>query len=333
MENLSVTTTKPIIAVPFCEDLKERWNTFIEVEAINSTFLHSRKFYDHNSLNSLDDASLMFFKGNRIVAVFPAVLYVEDGKKILHSHLRSTYGGIIVSKHVNVETALELVRLIILFAREKKVNQVIIRNPFRIFQEYFCDETNYAMWFYGFKIKSRELEMAIPLNADIRQTRMQYHSDVVKNLRKSQSLTVYGLNDLKGLWILLERSLLEKHGVKPVHDYESIKRLIENVGKEKFLCLGSYYRHKLIGGCIVFLANNRVLHGQYIAADKEYAHLMSNHALIDHIVEYGCNNGFQYFNLGMANEDEGRSANYGLFSFKEHFGARGVLRETMHLTL
>lgn len=84
---------------------------------------------------------------------------------------------------------------------------------------------------------------------------------------------------------------------------------------------------------MVFIANSRVLHGQYIANDLSFQYLKPVHALIDHVIEYGCQNGFEYFNFGMANESEGKIINYGLFALKQHFGGRGVLRETMCLDL
>jgi len=55
--------------------------------------------------------------------------------------------------------------------------------------------------------------------------------------------------------------------------------------------------------------------------------------VIDHIINWGTENKYSYFNLGTANEEAGRKINYGLFHFKEGFGGRGILRETMHLIL
>ncbi len=44
----------------FSDDLEEIWDDFVYTKAKNSTFLHSRKFYNHNHLNKADDCSLLF---------------------------------------------------------------------------------------------------------------------------------------------------------------------------------------------------------------------------------------------------------------------------------
>lgn len=323
-----------IKCIPFIESLSEDWDNFVKESAVNSTFLHTRKFYDHNPLNKAQDGSLLFLKKNKIIAVFPSVIYYKNGEMVLNSHLRATYGGVVVSNEVNVQAAVKIVEYIIQYARKRNVSTIIIRNPFRIFNTQLCDEVDYAMWYYGFKIKSRELEMVISLDRKIQLTKSQYHEDVSRNVKKAfRNVKVFELSNLQEFWVLLEECILEKHGKKPVHDFKSINRLIENVGKEKVLCFGAYYNHQLIGGCVLFVANNIVLHGQYIAANKNFQYLKPNHALIDHVIEYGCNMGFRYLNLGMANEDEGKIINYGLFSLKEHFGAKGILRETMILNI
>lgn len=332
MESLIQQTA--IIPVPYDDALRNEWDEFVENKAINNTFLHTRKFFDHDPLNAVDDASLIFYKHSEIVAVLPAILYKHDGRQILHSHLRATYGGFVVSKRVGIKEAAEIVEQTIRFAREKKADQIIVRNPFRIFHSMLCDETDYAMWYHGFKIKSRELEVAVELHPNVEMTRSQYHNDAKRNVKRAlKHVKIAPINNLVKFWDLLERSYNERHGKKPVHNYRSISRLIHCVGKQKVLAFGAYYNQILVGGCIVFVANQIALHGQYIAFDSEFKHLRPVHALIDHVLVYGSINGYRYFNFGMANEDEGRTINQGLFSIKEHFGGRGVLRETMSLDI
>lgn len=332
--NIVIQNHTIIEIVPYSESVRTDWERFVSQEAINSTFLHSRAFFDHNLLNAKDDSSLLFYKGGKVIAIFPAILYVENSKRILHSHLRATYGGFIISNKIGVEAAVNIVKQTISFAKEKNVDQIIVRNPFRIFNSELCDETDYAMWLLGFKIKSRELEFAIKLFEDISRCKSQYHNDVRRNVKKAhESIEVSHIENLKEFWMLLEQSLWIRHRKKPIHDYNTIVKLIEAVGKDKILAFGAYHNQKLIGGCLIFIANSRVLHGQYIADDLNFRYLKPVHALIDHTIEYGCKNGYSYFNLGMANEDEGTKINYGLLTLKEHFGGRGSVRETMYLNI
>ncbi len=48
--------------------LKNSWDDFVENVAINGTFLHTRKFYDHNPLNEKEDNSFLFYKKNKLIA-------------------------------------------------------------------------------------------------------------------------------------------------------------------------------------------------------------------------------------------------------------------------
>jgi hypothetical protein len=323
-----------IAAVPYSDDLREDWEEFIEHEALNSTFLHTRRFFDHNSNNVHEDASLMFYKENKIIAVFPAVIHHLNSYLILNSHLRATYGGFIVSDKLGLEEAVIVVQQVILFARQKKVDQIFIRNPFRIFQSQQCDETDYAMWYHGFKIKSRELEIAIPLNREYEIIRSQYSQNTLRNVRKGSKLVNVRIsNDFEEYWTVLEKCLMNQYGKKPTHDYASITKLRANINDNKILLFAAYHNCKLIGGVVIFDCNELVLHAQYIASDYDFKHLCPVHAIIDYIIEWGNKKCVKYLNLGMANEEEGKKMNYGLFRFKESFGGRGVLRETMYINL
>ncbi len=320
--------------VPFDEKYRSDWESFIEQKAVNSTFLHSRKFYDHNPNNKIDDASLLFYKKSRLIAVFPANLYLEGNSYILHSYLRATYGGFIVGKDVTVEAALEIVGKTIEFAKSKQASQLIVRNPFRIFNTNFCDETDYAMWFHGFEIKSREIEICIPIDGDIKTIRARYRNAARRNVKKAaEFIDVCLSGDIRNYWSLLEKNLTERHGQKPVHDYDSIIKLIESVGSDKVLFFGGYYKGELVSGILIFKFNNLVLHAQYIASNSRFQNLRPLNAVVDYIIEWGNQKGFKYFNLGTGNENEGKSINSGLFRFKENFGGKGVLRETMILNL
>lgn len=331
MENIIEAKLK---VVPYSENLKEEWNQFVTYESVNSTFLHSRNFYDHNPLNAKEDASLMFYKKKKIIAVFPAVLYLKDLELILHSHLRATYGGIVVSTDVTVEISIQIVKEIIHYAKQRNVRQIIVRNSFRIYHKTLCDEIDYAMWRYGFHIKYRELEISIPISGNYELNKAQYHSNTARLVKKSSKLLEISLSeDYNQFWCVLEKCLIERHGQLPVHDIDSITKLRENLGNDKVHLFAAHYQSKLIGGVVVFNFGDQVLHCQYIASDFEYNHLNPVHAIVDYLIYWGNKKGVKYLNLGMANEDSGKKINAGLFRFKESFGGRGILRETMFLNL
>jgi lipid II:glycine glycyltransferase (peptidoglycan interpeptide bridge formation enzyme) len=76
-----------------------------------------------------------------------------------------------------------------------------------------------------------------------------------------------------------------------------------------------------------------VAHAQYIANLAEYSNLCPVNLLVFEVMSWAKTEGCRFLNLGTGNEDGGKTINLGLFDFKESFGGRGVLRESMHLNL
>lgn len=306
------------------------WDAFID-RSINGTFLHSRRFFDHNPLNSEDDHSLVFLKKQRIVAVFPAALYERNSRFIYHSHPRATYGGFVVSDDTGVEESLEMVETVIAYAKELNAAEIIVRNPFRIFNKRPADETDYAMWYHGFSILSREMESAVLLDED---PRARYQNGARYNIKKAlKTVEVRECELFSGFWEMLEENLRQKHNSVPTHSLEQFLHLRSLVGADKIKLFGGFIEGRLVAGVVLFNFYPTAMHAQYIASDPNYQDVRPINAVIDVLIDWGRENGFTYFNLGTANEQQGKKFNLGLFHFKEGFGARSVLRETMSLSL
>ncbi len=319
-----------IETVAYNDDRESEWDNFIETNKRNATFLHSRKFFNHNPLNKIADASLLFYKKKNLISVLPASLYKQENKIIFHSHPRSTYGGFVINEKVGTEEAIEIVEATINFAKSKSADEIIIRNPFRIFHQLPSDETDYAMWYHGFKIKSREMESTVLLDENIKQL---YEDGTKRSIKKAlENVTVNFSGNYKGYWQMLTDNLLKKHGVNPTHNYEQFLSLQQNTNPEFIRLVTAETDGNIAGGILLFLTK-KVLHAQYIASDAAYQNLRPLNAVIDFIISWGIKNNYTYLNLGSANEEGGRKINYGLFKFKEGFGGRGILRETMHLQL
>ena len=316
----------------YSEEFRKDWDSFIET-SINGNFLHSRSFYDQNDQNVLEDYSIIFYKKNKIIALFPALLIVEDKKRILNSYFRATYGGVIVSDKVGVKEALDIIDLIVQISRNDKINEVIIRNPFRILNKAFVDEIDYALWFHGFSINYREIEVAIKLDLDTSKVRSKYDNGTKYNVKKALSLvSCTESTDYKLFWNILNKNLNDKHDVNPVHSLIDFKKLIELIGNDKIKLFTATYDNNIVCGLVAFVFEN-VIHAQYIGVDYDFQELRPINALIDYIIEWGCKRDLKYFNLGTANFNNGKGVNEGLFHFKESFGGRGVIRESMSLII
>lgn len=321
-----------ILLVKYSDEYEAEWDEFVELRSKNSTFLHKRKFFNHNTLNKDNDSSFLFFKKNRILAVFPASFYIRGEKKILHSHQRSTYGGFVFSNECSINELDLIIKLTIEQAKAAGFSEVIIRPSFSIYHTILAQEQEYLLWKNGFKIATRELELAI----DLRMEFVKEYSDATRrNIKKAarSGVSTIETDNIDEYWGIVEKNLAEKHNTKPVHTLKEVKLLREMIGNEKVRLFCAVLESKIIAGIMTFSANKKVIHAQYIASDSMYQDLRPLNCVIDNIAAKAKSEKFTYFNLGMVTEPGGSELNEGLCRFKEGFGARGVLRDTMHLIL
>ncbi len=316
----------------FTSALEEEWDEFIDNLSLNSTFLHSRRFFKHNSLNQDEDCSFVFYKKGKIGACIPAVIVQTSGRKVWNSHLRSTYGGLLVSEGVGLEDVIEITYLLEGELRSNKIDEAIIRNTFRIFNRKFCDEFDYALWKTGYNLKSREVEIGVFLkNKTYQEIEKGYDNGNKYNIKKAlKQVEVKFSEDYNSFWNILEKNLMEKHGQKPVHDLTTFIKLKNLLNPGEVKLVASYIGENMLGGMIIFDFRNSYLHAQYIASGIEHQNIRPVNAIIDYTFKWACENKYEYFNLGTPNEQHGHEVNLGLSYFKEGFGGRSCLRETMH---
>jgi lipid II:glycine glycyltransferase (peptidoglycan interpeptide bridge formation enzyme) len=105
------------------------------------------------------------------------------------------------------------------------------------------------------------------------------------------------------------------------------------VGPDDVRLFAATHDGRMVAGMIVFVTGREALHAQYIASREDARHLCPVNAVIHHVMTWGGTRGRRYLNLGLSTEEAGRKVNTGLVAFKEGFGARSVLRETMMLTV
>ncbi len=314
----------------------EKWDDFVENTARNSTFLHTRKFFRHNPINQELDSSLIFLKNSNILCVIPAVLQQINGRVIWNSHAYATYGGFVAADKLSVEDALEVIDLTIQQAGKHKADEIVVRNPFRVFYKVPTDETDYAMWTKGFQILRRDVEITLPLEGFTVQSVYSLYNGKTRNaVRKAEkeNIKIRVSRDFSEYWQILRLNLASKHDAEPIHSLEQFQHLEKLVGEKHIKFFGAYLDDRLIAGIIVFVLNKQAVHAQYIAGLQEFLSLRPINLLIHQISVWAIENNFQYFNLGMCTDPGGSGLNLGLCKFKEGFGGRSILRETMHLIL
>jgi hypothetical protein len=309
---------------------KALWDDFVRRSSKNGTLLHTRQYLQHNTLNTTKDASLLFFWKDKLIAVFPAVLEVEHGQLILNSHKYCTYGGLVAGISLSFSLVEKCILSLINYAKVEGISEMIIRQSPRVYHAYLSDEIDYALWKCGFQIKFRECELIMDLT---REFCTLYHSSTKRNLAKAlrEGVVVRECHDFAEFWEILTVNLWEKHQVRPVHTLRQMQILRELVGDNHIKLFGSFLDQQMIGGVVLFIANDQLVHAQYFASDYDFRKYRPVDALVDHVAGWAKSEGFAYFNLGMATEAGGAGINDGLFRFKQGFGAKGTSRDTVHI--
>jgi lipid II:glycine glycyltransferase (peptidoglycan interpeptide bridge formation enzyme) len=129
---------------------------------------------------------------------------------------------------------------------------------------------------------------------------------------------------------ILEQNLVERHGVKPVHNVDEIKLLASRFPNNIKL-YASFKDEVMLAGIIIYESHN-VAHIQYAANSTEGLKLGAQ----DIVEEYLINDRYKdkrYYDFGISTENQGRILNPGLIKFKEDFGASAVVYDVYQIVL
>ena len=101
--------------------LKTQWDNFIN-ESKNGTFLFQRNFIEYHK-NRFEDYSVLFYKQNKLIAVFPANKLNDK----IYSHQGLTYGGLILSNQIKFSDVFEIFSLLLSHLYENNYTTLIIK--------------------------------------------------------------------------------------------------------------------------------------------------------------------------------------------------------------
>lgn len=270
------------------------------------------------------DASLMVFKKDDLIAVLPA----NANKMTLHSHQGLSYGGLILHKGVRFKEAFEVFKMILGFVKKEGYETIRLKLLPKIYNDYPSDEMDYFLFLVGAKLFRRDLSSAV-LNTD----KIQIQSNRLEGVKKAtkQNLTIKEESVFDAFWNeILEPNLLKKHQAKPVHTLNEIT-LLKSKFPNNIRQFSVYKEGAIVAGTTIF-ETPKVAHVQYISANKDKQRLGSLDFLFDYLIN-AVYRDKMYFDFGMSNENEGRNINQGLINWKEGFGARSVIHDFYEIDL
>ena len=295
---------------------KNAWDQFVR-QAKNATFLFQRDFMDYHS-DRFEDASLMVFKENKVVAVVPA--NKNDGK--VYSHQGLSYGGVVLSSKIKMNDTVQVFKTILHYLETAGMPTLVLKLLPKIYHTAPADEIDYLLFLTQATRTRVDVSATIENNAALKI--QGNRNEGVKKAEK-QRLRIETSTDFSEFWNkILIPNLKMRHKASPVHSLDEITLLASKFPKhiKQFNVMQD---DTIVAGATLFVTDS-VAHVQYISANENKQQLGSLDFLFHHLITDVYNN-MKYFDFGVSNENQGKNINAGLHYWKECFGARSISHE------
>jgi len=298
---------------------KNDWDKFVN-EAKNSTFLFRRDFMEYHK-DRFEDFSLMIFKDDKLVAVFPA--NISENK--VYSHQGLTFGGLIV-KNSSKESYQKYFYCIKKYLATQKIADLFVKQMSKPYQKEVseCDKNIEK------KVVKEELNMQVKLDDfEISKSKMKHYKRNLKN-----DFLLVENDGLETFWNRILIPLLsEKYDAKPVHSLKEIEYL-----KAKFpdniTQYSLYYQNEIIAGITVFLNSENIVKSQYGAASSLGKKLRAIDFLFIELINKFKELNFTYFDMGTATDTTfSGGINTGLMNQKKELGCRAYEQNIIQISL
>lgn len=308
----------------YTDEIQDEWDAFVDNSSVNGTFLQSRNFLNYHPKGRFEDASLVFRKGNSLVAVLPAAVICEGNSKVLYSHGGSTFGGLTIDKRIlPVEKAIEIVDLLNEWAQSNGFDKVILKQTSDFFSEQCMASLEYALQYRGY-IPYGELSFVIDLNRLNEPVESAFTASRRRDCRYGEKAgcefwELHSAEEIGSFYLILEKSL-KKYDAQPVHTLDELLEFKNDRLSDAVRFFGVRFDEKMIAGSMVFQFGKGVFHTQYLAADPDYLDVFPMNYLDWNLIKVAKQEGFPKFSFGISTEDHGREINVSLAKFKEGFG-------------
>jgi len=317
---------KQMSVLPFSEVQSSDWDTFC-TQAVNATFLHTRRFLSYHG-SRFEDASVCVICDDKMVGVMPAARYLSNSE-IVCSHPGITYGGLIVTEWLTGARFLKALDTVAWHYADKGFSRLIYKVVPHIYHRRPAQEDLYALQRMGAHRLRVDLAAVIDL-ADCGGL----SSRRVRALKKSQSAGIVvdaNVENLGSFWKVLEKNLTSSHNASPVHSVEEMALLMDRFPNNISLRV-AILEKDIVAGVVLF-DSVRVRHCQYIGSSEIGRDKGALDAIFNSSIREASELGFRFFSFGISTEEEGKVLNEGLYTFKNEFGASGVVHEFYELTL
>ena len=298
------------------------WNNFI-ADAKNATFLFHRSFMEYHS-GRFEDFSLLIFENEILKAVLPANI-VENQ---VFSHQGLTYGGLVLKESEITQDVESIFESILIFLKSNDIIDFVIKPIISIYSRYPSFEIDYFLIQKGGALFRKDLNLAIAFSKPLKISKSK-----LKHFRKDNKneLLIKKENQFESFWnkVLIPR-LNEKHNVNPVHSLEEIQYLAEKF-PNNIHQFNVYMDDEILAGITIFESHN-VVKSQYGATTERGEKYRALDFLFINLI-YEFKDKFAYFDMGIVNENQGKTVNYGLLKQKEELGCSVFIQDHYKISI
>ena len=291
------------------------WNAFISI-AKNATFLFHRDFMEYHS-DRFQDFSMLVFEDDKLVSVIPANR-VGDA---VFSHQGLTYGGFVFNKKIKLGEVIAVTKAVLEFLFQNNIHTLQLKLIPSIYNSYFSEEIEYAMFLTEAKLIRRDCLSVIDLTKPFSFSNNRNRS-IARGFKNN--LVIKEELEFELFWNeILIPNLEKKHNSKPIHTLEEILNLQKKF-PNNIRHFNVYQQGKILAGATIF-ETEIVARSQYISGNKD----MNSTGSIDYLFSYLIKeiyNQKKYFDFSTSHETSSKNINKGLLYWKEGFGAKTLVQ-------
>lgn len=313
--------------VPFTKAASAQWDEFVW-KTNNGTLFHTREFLNYHPRDRFQDASLIFKKAGKWVAVLPAV-HRQDGDTLkLISHAGASYGGPVADFSLSFKDTFRLVEALLDHARAEHFRQILMTLPPQIYYDRPSNYLDFVLLDFGFTYLKREVSSVIPLDFAEEDTLLIFSPESRRAVRKAMKsgVEIRESDEFAAFYSILQNNLKLRHNVRPTHSLEELL-LLKKMFPERIRLFAAFVKERMAGGVLVFVCNRKVALAFYISHDEEMQQYRAVNLLFCEVIRWSIRQHIKFLDFGIFTVN--MKPNWGLARFKESFGAQGVFRDTL----
>jgi len=316
---------------PYEPSFREEWDRFVR-QANNGTLFHLRRFLSYHPAGRFQDHSLIFTGPKGLQALLPAAEKEVDGNRYLISHPGASYGGLVTPIGLSFQNSYALVESLSGHARQEGFDRITLTLPPTIYNRRLSNYVDFALLRHGFSYLRREVSSILYLENTPEENLAKFTAASRRAVNKARQsgVEVRFSRDIATFYDILLHNLKRRHNVQPAHTQDELLRLMELFPDEIHL-LAAYLNGRMIAGITIFDTNPDVTLAFYISHDEAYQQHRAVNLLFYEMIRWAIERRFRYLDFGIFTVN--MEPNLGLARFKESFGASGMFRDTLEITL